>query len=56
MICIVVGGVLDYNTGKWCRYDDDIITNYSGYPENIYDDLSHESGKKGINDYYEWIR
>ena len=39
--------VLDYNTETWWRCDDDIITNYSGYPENVYDDVSHEYGKKG---------
>ena len=47
--------ILDYNTGTWWRCDDEIITNYSGYPENVYYDLSHENGKKGVNNYHEWI-
>ena len=33
--------LLGYNTGIWWRWDNDTITNYSGHPENIYDDLSH---------------
>ena len=36
-----VCGVLDYNTGTWWNYDDDKITNYLVYPENIYDSLSN---------------
>ena len=35
--------LLDYNTGIWWIFDDDMITNYSGYLENIYDDFSHEN-------------
>ena len=38
--------LLHYNTGIWWRCDDEIITNYSGYPENVYDDLSHENEQK----------
>ena len=33
--------VLDYNKGTWWNCDDDKITNYSGYPENICNDLSN---------------
>ena len=39
--------VLDYNTVTWCNYDDDTITSFSGYPENVFDDLSNENEKKG---------
>ena len=31
-----VCGVLDYNTGTWCNCDDEIITEYPGYPMNAY--------------------
>ena len=31
--------VLDYNTGAWWNCDDDTITQYPGYPMNIYDEL-----------------
>ena len=50
--------VLDYNTGTWWRCDDDTtIKNYSGYPDNVYNDFSHESEpKKGGNVYYEGMR
>ena len=37
--------VLNYNIVTRWEFDDDIITNFSGYPENFYDDLSHESKK-----------
>ena len=30
-------GVLDYNTGTWWRFVDYKITNFRGYPENVYD-------------------
>ena len=33
--------VLDYNTGTWWNCDDDTIANYSGYPENVYYNLSN---------------
>ena len=39
--------VLDHNKGTWWICDDEIITNYSGYPENVYNDLSHENEKRG---------
>ena len=35
--------VLNYNIVTRWEFDDDIITNFSGYPENFHDDLSHES-------------
>ena len=34
--------VLDYSTGTWCKCDDEIITKYSGYPMNVYDELGDE--------------
>ena len=39
--------VLYYNTVTWwgCCYD--TITNYSGYPENVCNNLSHENEKRG---------
>ena len=42
--------VLDYNTGTWWNCDDETIINYSGYPYNVYNDLSNETEqKKGRN-------
>ena len=38
--------VLDYNTGTWCNFDDDTITQYPGYPMNVYDDLSIDKKQK----------
>ena len=32
--------VLYYNTGTWWNCDDDTITQYPGYPINVYNDLS----------------
>ena len=37
--------ILDYNTGIWWNYDDETITQYPGYPSNVYSDLSID--KKG---------
>ena len=34
--------IFDCNTGTWFICDDDIITNHSGYQENVYNDLSHK--------------
>ena len=31
--------VLDYSTGTWWKYDDEIITKYPGYSMNVYDEL-----------------
>ena len=38
--------VLNYNTETWLNFDDDTITNYSRYPDNIYDYLSNENEPK----------
>ena len=38
--------LLDYNTWTWWGCDDEIITNYSGYLENVCDDVSHENEQK----------
>ena len=37
---------MDYNTGSWYNCDYNTITNYSGYPENVYGDLSNENEQK----------
>ena len=34
--------VLDYKTGTWWNYDDEKITQYPGYPMNVYNDLSSD--------------
>ena len=31
--------VLDYSTGTWWNFDDDTVTQYLGYPINVYDEL-----------------
>ena len=33
---------LDYNTGTWWNCDDETITQYPGYPMNVYNDLSFD--------------
>ena len=38
--------ILDYNTGTWWNCDDDTITKYSGYPKNLYGNLSKENEQK----------
>ena len=38
--------VLDYNTGTWWNCDDETITQYPGYPMNVYNDLSIYKRKK----------
>ena len=38
--------VLNYSTGTWWNCDDDTITNYSRFLENVYADLSNEK-KRG---------
>ena len=43
---LYVCDVLYYNTGTWWNGDDDTITNYSGYPYNIYNYLSNENQQK----------
>ena len=41
--------VLEYNTGTWWNCDNETISQYPGYPMNVYDDLSIY--KKGKNVY-----
>ena len=38
--------VLDYNTGTWWNCDDVTITQYPGYPMNVYNDLSIDKKQK----------
>ena len=38
--------VLDYNTGTWWNCDDEIITEYQGYPMNVYNELSSYKKQK----------
>ena len=38
--------VLDYNTGTWWNYNDETITQYPGYPPNVYNDLSNSKKQK----------
>ena len=38
--------VLDYNTGTWWNCDDDTITQYPGYPLNVYDELLTDKKEK----------
>ena len=38
--------VLDYNKGTWWRCDDDKISKFIGYPDNVYDEFLHENGEK----------
>ena len=48
--------VLDYNTGTMWSCDDYIITQYLGYPMNVYDDLSiHLNQLKKGNSIDGWI-
>ena len=35
-----VYSVLNYNTGTWWNCDDETMTQYPGYPYNVFDDLS----------------
>ena len=48
--------VLEYNIGTWWNCDDATITQYSGYPMNLYDNLSIDNEKKGEKNYHGWIR
>ena len=41
-----VCAVLDYNTGTWWNRDDETITQYPGYPMNVYNDLSIHKNQK----------
>ena len=47
--------VLYYNTGTWWGCDDDIITNFSRYPENFYDDLSHNRDRDECENLYFYV-
>ena len=38
--------VLDYNTGTWWNCDDEIVTEYPGYPMNVYNELSSDKKQK----------
>ena len=38
-------GLLDYNTGTWWNCDDEKVTQYPGYPMNVYNDLSSDKIK-----------
>ena len=38
--------VLDYYTGTWWNCDDEKVTEYPGYPMNVYNDLSRDKKQK----------
>ena len=38
--------VLDYNTGTWWEFDDEIVTKYPGYPMNVYNEVSSDKKTK----------
>ena len=38
--------VLNYNTETWWSCDDETITKYSGYPYNVYDNLSNKNEQR----------
>ena len=38
--------VLYYNTGTWWNFGDEKVTQYLGYPMNVYNDLSSDKMKK----------
>ena len=40
--------VLDYNTGTWWNCDDKKITQYQGYPMNVYNYLSSDKKQKKV--------
>ena len=49
--------ILEYNIVTGWNCDDDTITKYSGYPKNVYDNLSkYNEPKKGENFCYGLIR
>ena len=44
--------VLYYNKGTWLNCDDETITQYPGYPMNVYNDLSiDKKQRRGKNEY-----
>ena len=38
--------LLDYNTGTWWNCDDEKVTQYPGYPMNVYNYLSSDKKQK----------
>ena len=38
--------VFDYNTGTWCNCYDEIVSEYPGYPMNVYNELSSDKKQK----------
>ena len=40
--------VLDYNIGTLWNCDDETISQYPGYPMNVYDDLSIDKKQKKV--------
>ena len=48
--------LLGYNKVTWWNCDDYTITNFSGYLDNVYNNLSNENEQKQGGGYYEWIR
>ena len=42
--------ILDYSTGTWWKYDDEIITKYPGYPMNVYNEFSSDKKHKKVKD------
>ena len=48
--------VLDYNTVTWWNFDGETITQYPGYPMNVYNDLSIDNNNKMEKSIYGWIR
>ena len=51
--------LLGYNKVTWWNCDDETITQYPGYPMNVYDDLSidkKQKRKKSEKNVYAWIR
>ena len=41
-----VCNLLYYNTGTWWNCDDEKVSQYPGYPINVYNDLSSDKNKK----------
>ena len=54
--CHYVFDVLCSNTVTWWNCDDETITQYPGYPMNVYNDLSIDNNKKKENIVYGCIR
>ena len=43
--CRYYSDVLDHNTGIWWICDNEKMTDFRGYLDNVYDGLLHEKGK-----------